>query len=315
MNKTKIIVAGIGGVGGYFGGILANHYQHSDEVSVYFIARGENLKRIQSHGLQVKKGDRSFIAQPKLTTDQASEIGIVDFIILSTKSYDLEAMIEQLHPCINKETIILPLLNGVDSKEKIKKMLPENLILDGCVYIVARLTEPGLVENKGNLQKLFFGLNKVVNEKLMAFEKLLIAGGIEATLSPSISTITWEKFIFISPTASATSYFNSSIGTILNDPEKFKIIQKLIEEIKLIAKAKKIVVATDISEKTVAILRALPPETTSSMHSDILNNKPMNELESLIGYVVKEGKKMNLPIPVYERVYAELKEQINAKSV
>jgi 2-dehydropantoate 2-reductase len=307
MTKTKILVAGIGGVGGYFGGLMSKHFCNNDLVDLYFIARGAHLKEIQNNGLKVIKGDTEFITRPTLATDQISKIGIVDFIIISTKSYDLESTIQQLRPSINQDTIILPLLNGVDSKERIKSILPNNIVLDGCVYIVSRLKQAGVIENSGNIQTLYFGLDNFKNEKLFLLENLFKQANIETTLSQSISTIIWEKFIFISPTATATSYFDNCIGEILADRNKLKIVTTLIEEVKQIAAAKKIRISEDIIEKTLNKLKALPFETTSSMHSDFQNNKFNNELQSLTGHVVREGQKYNLPTPTYDNLFAELK--------
>ena len=160
MEKTKVIVAGIGGVGGYFGGLLARHFYEHDRVAVYFLARGEHLRQIQSKGLKVIDGKQEFWARPTLATDNPQEIGKADYVIVCTKSYDLEAVIEQLKPAIGKETLILPLLNGVDSRERIKSLLPQNEVLHGCAYIVARLKQAGVVENSGNIQKIFFGLDE-----------------------------------------------------------------------------------------------------------------------------------------------------------
>lgn len=307
MIKTKIIIAGIGGVGGYFGGLLAAHYDGSETVEINFIARGQHLQQIQKNGLKVITGINEFIAKPNIATDNASEIGIANLIIVSTKSYDLEAVIQQLRPCINQDTIILPLLNGVDNKEKIKKMLPNNRVLDGCVYIVSRLKEAGIIENSGNIQALLFGLDNYVDEKLLLFESLFKNAGIDATLSKNISTIIWEKYIFLSPTATATSCFDKSIGEIVSDEESMATITALIEEVKQIAQEKQILIAENIIEKTLNILKSLSFETTTSMHSDYRNKKPHTELETLTHFVITEGEKANLPTPTYKRMYEILK--------
>jgi 2-dehydropantoate 2-reductase len=233
-------------------------------------------------------------------------------VIICTKSYDLETTVKQLIPCINKETIILPLLNGVDSRERIKKMMPENLVLDGCVYIVSRLKQPGVIENQGNVQKLYFGLDGVTNERLEQLESLLKQAGIEASASQYISTIIWEKFIFISPTATATSYFNNSIGEILADEGKLNLLKALIEEVKQVAHAKRIPFEEDIVEKALNRLKSLPFETTSSMHTDYLNNKPTTEMLSLTGYVAEEAKKYGIRVPLYDRIFETLKKKNNS---
>lgn len=309
MTKTKIIIAGIGGVGGYFGGLLAKHFYENENVEISFFARGRHLKEMQKNGLKVIKGAGEFIARPTIATDNAAEIGIADFIIIATKSYDLETVIQQLQPCINQDTIILPLLNGVDSKERIKGILPDNIVLDGCAYIVSRLQQAGVIENSGNIQTLYFGLDNLVNDRFLLLEKLFKEANIEAYLLKNISTIIWEKFIFISPTATATSYFDNCIGELIADKEKLATTAALIEEVKQIAKAKQVYISDDITETTLNKLKALPFETTSSMHSDFKNGKPANELKSLTEYVVNEGRDYNLETPVYIMIFAELKKK------
>lgn len=307
MPSTKIIIAGIGGVGGYFGGLLAKHFYKDPGIEICFLARGANLTQIKTKGLKIIHGKKQFIAHPSLATDNAGEIGTADFIILCTKAYDLEDTLTQLAPCIHPRTVILPLLNGVDSRERIIKMFPGNLTLEGCVYIVSRLKEPGLIENSGNVQTLYFGLDHLLNNQLTLLENLFLKAGIEVTRSEKISTIVWEKFIFISPTATATSYYDKTIGELVADKNTLQTVRELLEEIKQVATAKQIPFSTNISENVINRLTALPFGTTSSMHSDFLNHKSHTELESLTGYVVKEAKKYRLAAPAYSRMYEQLR--------
>lgn len=306
---TKIIVAGIGGVGGYFGGLLAKHFYRNEKVKLFFFARGNHLNAIKQNGLLVIHGENEFIANPDIATDDAREIGIVDLIIISTKSYDLDSVIQQLKPCINEDTILLPLLNGVDSKERIQNVFSKNIVLNGCVYIVSRLKQFGVVENIGNIQNLYFGLDDFTNDKLRFFERLFIEANVEATYSGNISKAIWEKFIFLSPIATATSFYNKCIGEVLEDKESFEVLIELIEEVKLLAKAKQIIVSDNIMELTLKKLNALPFETTSSMHSDFKSKKQNTELKSLTGFVLEEGKKYSIDTPHYKKAYSELKKK------
>lgn len=307
MTKTKIILAGIGGVGGYFGGKLANHFYGNEHVGIHFIARGEHLREIQNNGLKVIHRTSEFIAIPVTATDNASEIGVADFVIIATKSYDLDAVLEQLKSCVNKDTIILPLLNGVDSKQRIKNVYTDNIVLDGCVYIVSRLKQAGVIENSGNIQSLFFGLDSYKNGRMVLLEKILKEAGIEAKLSNTISTVIWEKFIFLSPIATVTSAYNKCIGEIISDSEIFTILCTLIEEVKKVANANNILISDNIIEKTLNKYKALSFETTTSMHADFKNNKMNTELESLTGFVIHEAQKHNIPTPAYLRLYEMLK--------
>lgn len=307
MLKTKILIAGIGGVGGYFGGMLAKQYANHSLIEINFFARGEHLKAIQSNGLMVLNGDNDFKAYPHSATDDASKIGGVDYLIISTKAYDLMGVLDQLEACIQPETVILPLLNGVDSKDKIKARFPNNLVLDGCVYIVARLKGYGTVENIGNISKLFFGSVGNEDKRLDQLETILTEAGIDAKLSSDIMSIIWEKFVFISPTASATSYFDRSIGEVISHQDSLETIEALIHEVMSIAKAKDIKLPADVFERTLNRLKTLPFENTSSMHSDYKNGKPQTEIETLTKYVMDEGKKYGIETSVYHKVFDGLR--------
>ena len=305
-GKLKIVVAGIGGVGGYFGGLLAQKYVHDESVEVYFIARGEHLRQINKKGLTVVTANSSFTAVPAMATDCPAETGIADYLILCTKSYDLDQTLDQLKPCIDANTVILPLLNGVESTGRIEARFPANLVLQGCVYIVSRITSPGVIEKTSNIQKLFFGPGHAANDRLRLLENLFRACGIEATLSENIIEVIWKKFIYISPVATATSWFNNCIGELLDDPDKRKNLHQLIEEVARIALFKGVVTDPEIAAKTREQLKLFPYASTSSMHSDYLNHKKQTELETLTGYVVREGQKLNLPTPCFEKAYKTL---------
>ena len=306
-KNNKIVIAGIGGVGGYFGGLLAKKYEKSDAVEICYLARGEHLRKIRENGLKVIHGPTEFIAKPAIATENAIEIGIADYILICTKSYDLDGTIEQLKPCINENTILIPLLNGVESVKRINRILPGTTVLDGCVYIVSSVKEAGVIENSGINQKLFFGPGKANNDRLQWLAKIMQDAGIEAILSDSISTIIWEKFIFIASIATATSYFNCSIGKLLEENEETLV--QLIEEVKLIAVAKGISFNPGITSNIVNYNKLLPYESTSSMHRDFRNLKPKTEIESLTGYVVRAGEEFNIETPTFIKAYNSLKER------
>ncbi len=303
-EKTRILIAGIGGVGGYFGGLLAKRYENSGEVEICFLARGEHLTKIREKGLKVIHGENEFIARPAIATDSAIKIGTADYILICTKGYDLNATLEQLRPCINENTIILPLLNGVESVERIRDSFPGVTVPEGCVYIVSQVKEAGIIENSGINQKLFFGLDHTSNDKLMLLERILLDAGIDATLSDKISTVVWEKFIFISAIATATSYLNCSVRRLIEENEK--TLTQLIEEVKLIARAKGIYFNPDITVNIVNYNKLLPYETTSSMHRDYQNLKRNTEVETLTGYIVREGQKLGIEVPAFAKAYRQL---------
>ena len=305
LDKTKIVIAGIGGVGGYFGGLLARSYAGNNDIEIYFIARGAHLNQIKNNGLKVIKGDIEFIAKPHLATDDPTEIGIADYIIVCTKNYDLDAILNQIAPCIGDNTVILPLLNGIIAVEKIKLKFPKNLVPLGCTYIVSAIKEFGIVENYGSKQLIYFGIDQMQNSQLEKLEVLLKFAGIEATLSDRISILVWEKFIFLSSLATATSYYNSSVGKLIE--EHLEDVKNLLKEVTAIALANHIKVDQNIIENALTNFKSMPYETTSSMHRDFQSKKAKTELDSITGYLINKGKELGLMSPNFEQAYLALK--------
>lgn len=298
---TRIGILGIGGVGGYFGGLLAKAYYKSDEIEVIFIARGETQKAIVESGLKIITDDSETVVYPKLVSNNPEEIGVLDYLICATKTYDIEESLLSLQQCISKETVILPLYNGVDAPERIHKLFPENDILQGCVYIISMIFSPGTIRKIGFYEKLFFGSKTASVSKLNEIQSIFEKAKIESYLVENIEETVWEKFIFISALASVTSYLNQNIGQILSNPDAKAVYVELLKEIELVAKAKGLQLPDDIVNQTIIKLEKSPKEATSSMHRDYLAGNKI-EATSLTKFVVEEGLKYGVKTPLYEKI-------------
>jgi 2-dehydropantoate 2-reductase len=297
----RIGILGLGGVGGYFGGLLAKAYYNTAGVEVVFIARGATKVAIAENGLKIINDDAEIIAFPKLVSDDPDQIGVLDYLICATKTYDIEESLFSLQKCITSKTVILPLYNGVDAPERIKKMFPENDILQGCVYIVSMIASPGTIRRLGFYEKLFFGSGITSIAKLEELQNILQKAKIESYLVENIEETVWEKFIFISALASATSYLNQTIGEILTKKKSMSVYVELLHEIEAVAKAKGLQLPEDIVNQTIKKLEKSPKEATSSMHRDLLANRT-TEVTSLTEFVVNEGLKYGVPTPLYKKI-------------
>ena len=213
-----------------------------------------------------------------------------------------------LKNCIDKDTVILPLYNGVDARERIEKLYPGMTILDGCAYIVARLLESGVVKVTGNIHHLYFGSDSVSGEKLNTLQSIFLDANIDSRLSENTEESIWEKFLFISPLASLTSYLDTTIGPILENEEHKKLLLQLIAEVKSVAGAKNISLSDDIINRTISKMEKLPYDATSSMHHDFKKGGSTEYL-SLTEYVSSWGKKLNIQTPVYDMVLEGLKKR------
>jgi 2-dehydropantoate 2-reductase len=306
-SKFKIAVVGIGGVGGFIGGKLAARFADSEEAEIVLAARGANEKAIRERGLKLIATNGEQIVQPGLAA--VTEIGEPDLLILCTKEYDLEETAAALKNSIGKQTVILPLLNGVDTKERIARVLPGAEIWQGCIYIISRLVSPGVVEESGNICLIYFGNGKGESEKARRVETLFREAGIDAHFTEDIEARIWEKFVFISALAAATSYLNARIGEVINNPQNKKLLDALVTEIKQVARAKNINISEDAIQQKIDNLDKVPADATSSMHTDFSRGHRA-ELRSLVGYVVGQARALNVPAPVYDKVYGELAEKL-----
>jgi len=310
VKKIRIGILGLGGVGGYFGGLLAKAYSGSQKFEIIFIVRETTAKTIKEKGLKLITPQEQIVVFPDIISSQPNIIGPLDFLICTTKSYDLENSISALKKCITNDTLILPLLNGVDTKERINKIFPSGEVADGCVYIVSRLIEPGVVKETGNIHSLYFGSKTVPLNKLKQLKSLFLNAAIDAYLVDDIEKTIWEKFIFISSIASLTSYLNLTVGEILSNEHHKKLLKHLMQEIKLVADALNILLPENIIESTIKKMEKLPFETTSSMHSDFQKGN-RTEFKSLTEYVSLQGKKLGIATPAFDKVEGALKERIN----
>jgi 2-dehydropantoate 2-reductase len=305
-SKTKIAVLGLGGVGGYFGGYLARHFEKSNIIDIIFIARGDNKMTLKNKGITLQTPEETFVAYPKLTSSDPSEIGTIDYLICCTKTYDLEQSLRQYIPCIKNETVLISLQNGVEGADIIKQICPENEVLDGGAYIISSLVKPGIVKKTSKFEKIFFGTQAQKTVRQVKLAKILLAAGIDASLSKNIKTVLWEKFLLISTMATITSFLNISIGAILVADKNMELLLSLMNELKAVGEANGTLFSADIIHKTLNIMSAMPFETTSSLQRDFQTGKK-TEVDTLVGYVVRAGKQLKIPTPLYEMMYEKLK--------
>jgi 2-dehydropantoate 2-reductase len=308
---TRIGILGMGGVGGYFGGLLAKAYAESDQIEIVFIARGETQKAIAASGLKIITDENEINTSPNIVSNDPLTIGKLDYLICATKTYDIEESLLSLEKCITKNTIILPLYNGVDAPERISTLYPDNEVLQGCVYIVSMIESPGVIRKMGPYEKLYFGSDTAPIGRLKALHTIFKNAAIESYLVDNIEETVWEKFIFISALASATSYLNQNIGEIINTNSSRAIYVELLNEITMLAAIKGLNLPNDIVMQTIHKLEKTPKDATSSMHRDVLAGRNF-ELASLTEFVVNEGLKYEMELPTYKMVLDKLSEKLNS---
>ncbi len=314
MLLKKIAISGLGGVGGYYGALLADEAKREElGREIYFIARSAHAEAVRQRGLKVYTPTRSFVSKPTAVIDSrcdlkgesSLDLPKMDLIIVATKSYDLEANIRELSPLIGEHTVILPLLNGANISERIQAVLPHNEVWYGCTYISGRKKGVGEIELLAEQELFLYGsAQEQATEAEQELLELLLRSGIRGENHQDIKTTIYRKFAMISATATATSYFNQTVGEVLS--QHSEAMTTLVDEVCLLLEAKGM---QDVEEAKAFVHRRqklMPQHTTSSMHVDFLNGNE-TELENLTAYVVREAERLGLCLPLYRSMCESLR--------
>ena len=188
-----IAIIGTGGVGGYFGGKLAKA-----GYDVTFLARGTNLKAIQQKGLTVKSILGDFTIDPVNVTDRIDTIGLTDLVILGVKAWQVSDISKELLTIIKKDTIVLPLQNGVMAAEELMENIRNENIIGGLCRIISKIDAPGVITHSGLEPSIIFGdLNYSGTERIGMIKAIFDKSGINSQISDDITGDLWKKFIGI----------------------------------------------------------------------------------------------------------------------
>jgi 2-dehydropantoate 2-reductase len=301
----RIAVVGIGGVGGYFGGKLARYYASRKGTEIIFIARGEHLRQIREKGLKQITVEGEFTARPHIATDDPRDLGNFDLVLVSVKRYDLESAAGLIRPNTGNNTTVISLLNGVDNVKPLIKNLPGARILNGCVYIGAHIAGPGVVKQGGGSCQLFFGPEDGCIEELAPVESVLKAAGIQAVLTENILPAVWEKYLFVCPLATATTYLKQPIGAFGPKNENRLLLEKLTREVAEIGLAKGIQISEKMIQEALNKVSMFPFETKTSMQLDFESGR-QTEIDLFTGFVVTCGKELSIPTPLHDEILQRL---------
>ncbi|MDN3595585.1 ketopantoate reductase family protein [Zunongwangia endophytica] len=297
----KILIYGTGGVGGYFGGRLA---QAGQDVS--FIARNEHLKAIKENGLTVKSVNGDFLVKDVKATDKLSEIETPDLVILGLKSWQITDAASKLKSIISENTMVLPLQNGADNMEKLQGILPKQNVLAGFCKIYSKKEAPGVINHFQFDPELIFGeLDNEKSERVLKLKQVFNNSGFKAIVPGDIFREVWRKFAFIATVSGLGGLTRVSIGKMWQDDYLQDILKKTGLEIQAIAQAKGINFDDEDVEQLFQFIGKQGLTATASTQRDIMAGRP-SELENFNGYIVKQGKKLGIETPVNEFIYRAL---------
>jgi 2-dehydropantoate 2-reductase len=297
----RIAIVGSGGVGGYFGGRLAQAGE-----SVVFIARGAHLDAIREKGLRVESIAGDFAVSPA----EAMEIGDaqpVDVVLVAVKAWQVAEIAGALLPLLGPETFVVPLENGVESADRLEAAVGRGRVVGGLCKILSWVAAPGVIRHAGVTPQVEIGerdksRSARVQRLADAFAR---CQGVSVRVPDDIEAATWEKFLFIAPTSGVGAVTRAPMGVLRNVAETRRMLEAAMREIEAVAHARGVALAADAVARTLAYVDALPAEAMTSMQRDILDGRP-SELEDQIGATVRLGRAAGVAVPVHECLYASL---------
>ncbi|MBW3560867.1 MAG: 2-dehydropantoate 2-reductase [Actinobacteria bacterium] len=297
----RIAVFGAGGVGGYLGALLAD----AGSADVHLLARGGHLDALRRDGLTLRSidGDRQ-VAVP--ATDDPSDVGRVDVVLVTVKSTDTRSAADDLRPLLRDGTAVISFQNGVDNEAWIAERVGERHVLGGAAYIFSTIAEPGVVHHSGGPSRFVFGeLDGRRSDRAEAFLSACLEAGIDAELSEDIWTVKWRKFTLICAVAGMTAASRLPLGVLREDETAWEMFARIAEEVCAVAAAEGVDLPDETAPSTVAFAEGLAEDSFSSLYHDLIHGKPM-ELEALNGAVVRRGQQHGVDVPMNEAVRALL---------
>lgn len=289
----RIAILGLGGVGAYIGAKLC---ALKDEHEIIFIARGDHLKAIQKKGLRILNINEEETYYPSSAKESVTEP--IDILFLCTKTYHSKAAIEQISSAINENTLLIPIANGVNSKELLSPITKAK-ISEACVYIVSHKIEPGLIKKATNVFALILS-----SENQTLLEPLFTKAGLRVKFSDDIKKEIWKKFLFISAMGSLTSYYEKGMGTIYQEHQDE--LKALLHEIYAVSKKEGVNLEESEIDKALHTSSKLPLDAPTSMWLDI-QAKGNNELQSLSNHIIIKAQEHSLDTPIMQKIYTKLR--------
>jgi 2-dehydropantoate 2-reductase len=297
----QILVVGAGAVGGYFGGRLV---QAGRDVT--FLVRPKHAEQIQSQGLRILSpmhGD--FTAHPKAIT--ASQISSpYDVIFLSVKSYDLAAAINDFAPAVGPQTVILPVLNGMQHMDVLTERFGKDALLGGVCFVATQVDAQGRIVQLNDMQRLIYGeLDRKKTSRVEAVHRTFQEAGFDAAISEDILQAMWQKWVFLASVGAITCLLRGNIGEIVAVPGGAELSLAALHECAEIATACGYPMPQTFLTENRSQLAAPGSSLTSSMYRD-LQDQARVEVDTILGDLVARGRKHGVSGPIVQAAFVSL---------
>ena len=301
----RIAILGAGGVGGYFGALLARAGH-----DVVLFARGDNLEAIRSNGITIRDSNGSFSVPIGATNDPAELAGAA-FAIVAVKSYSLNEIAPVARDLALGGTTIVPLLNGVEAAQDLERAgVPHAQLIGGQTNVSAFKVEPGVIHRALWKERIVVGeLDGQLSERVNSLVDALKSAEIDAIATTDITVALWRKFNMLCAMAAACGMARSNVGGIRDTKLGHLLIERAVAEIAAVGRAKRVPLPESHEADIMRGIDALPGTMKPSFLLDVERGGP-TELDALSGAVSRFGRDVGVPTPVHDTAAAVLARRV-----
>jgi 2-dehydropantoate 2-reductase len=297
----RMLIVGAGSTGGFFGGRLA---QAGRDVT--FLVRAERARQLNDRGLEIVSPHGNATIRPQLVSAQELS-GPFEAVLLTVKSFALEAAMRDLAPAVGRDTIILPVLNGMRHMDLLAERFGARAV-GGCAAKVATvLDDAGRIVQLAPFQDIAYGeMDGSQSARTAALDDFMRGAGFDARLSASIAREMWEKWALLATLGGTTCLMRGNLGEIEAAPGGGELLRQFFDEVASIINAVGMRLSDEFLRQTAATLAAARGSTlTSSMYRDLVQNHPV-EADQILGDLLARGRKAGLKTPLLSAASAQL---------
>jgi 2-dehydropantoate 2-reductase len=297
----NVAVVGAGGVGGYFGGILARAGQ-----DVRMLARGEHLAAIRSKGLTVREPEGEFVANVAVS-DNVEDLGPADLAIVAVKSYSLAEVAPAAARLAGGGALVLPLLNGVEAVDGLAAGgVARERILPGLALISAARVAPGVVGRVSDFRSVVLGeAGGGPSERAERVAAAFREAGADAKVSENIAVDLWRKLLFIVTVSAGCGLARRPLGAVRSAHLGMLLFERAAGEAGAVARALGVALPAGEERSVVDRIGKMPAALKPSFLLDLERGGP-NELDVLSGAISRFGRQAGVPTPIHDAAVAAL---------
>jgi 2-dehydropantoate 2-reductase len=295
----RIAIVGTGATGSVYAGLLADAGHQVTAIDTW----REQVEAIRTRGLRVSGASGDRVSWPAATTDPG-EVGPVDLVVIATKAFAVESAAAAAVELLDAATLVLPIQNGLGSRERVAAIVGPHRVLAGVVGgFGASIVAPGHVHHHGMELVRLGECSGPVSERVETVAEAWRRAGFRVGTYDDIDQLVWEKLICNVAFSGVCALTGLTIGEAMQDTHAWSIASTCATEAFTVARAQRIALSFDDPVKWVRAFGEAIPGASPSMLLDLRAGRA-TEVDVINGAIPPLAAKLGLDAPVNRTVSA-----------